>query len=143
LKLYDYQIIDGWWSKDKEGKEKLKEAKLGDTAYFQVEVKDIPVGKELTLQLFEYDYNFFIDWIDPDDDQFPEKELKKTAVVKHVGDKRIATVELLLDERWESMIKDDSDNRFHLNHIKRIYLPLIMIIFEFRLMTEHSILNHQ
>ncbi|MGM5632103.1 hypothetical protein O2K51_14485 [Apibacter raozihei] len=36
-------IIRGWWSSDKEGNNKIREAYLGDTVYFQFETRNIPV----------------------------------------------------------------------------------------------------
>ncbi|WP_417236997.1 hypothetical protein [Bizionia paragorgiae] len=52
-----------------------------------------------------------------DDEKFPEEEVVKKATVKN--DK--ATVELLLQENWEAMIKDDHDNPFSLNESLELY----------------------
>ena len=69
------EFVRGFWTKDRAGKEPLEKAVLGDTVYFQVITKGLSDGREITLQLFEYDYNFFIDWLDPDDNSFSEKEI--------------------------------------------------------------------
>ncbi len=106
-KPIDVEFSQGYWTYDEEGKQPLKEAKLGDTVYFHFKIKGIAAEKEIDLQLFDYDvfrvpHAFFLD-VNPDDDKFPEEEIHKTATVK--GGK--ATVELLLQEKWALVIDDD------------------------------------
>ncbi len=75
-------FIRGWWSDDPEGKNELVKAYLEDTVYFHIETKGIKEGEELKLKLYDYDRFLFNDWINPDDDEFPDKEIHKTARVK-------------------------------------------------------------
>lgn len=118
INVIDIEFVKGYWTSDKEGKEPLKKSKLGETVYFQVELKGLADGQEINLKLFEQDKNIFMmDWIDPDDEKFPEEEVVKKATIKN--DK--ATVELLLQENWEAMIKDDHDNAFSLNESLELY----------------------
>ena len=48
-------FIKGWWSSDSEGKEKIKEALIGETVYFHLETRDIPNGKPVFMSLFDDD----------------------------------------------------------------------------------------
>ncbi len=131
VEIRDPEIVKGWWSLDEEGDipyeygDDKKVLQLGETAYFQVEVKGIAVDEEITLKLYEYDYYWvgFIksDIIDPDDDEFPEEEIIKKATVKKKGDKKIATVELYLDESWDIVLKDDSNDPFNLDYKMELY----------------------
>ena len=96
----------------------LKNAKLEDTVYFQIETKGIANNQEITLKLREQDKNIFMtDWIDPDDKKFPEKEVVKKVIIH----KDKATVKLVLQGSWESMIQDDSDNSFSLDTTLELY----------------------
>ena len=118
INVIDIEFEKGYWTTDKEGKQPLEKSKLGETVYFHVELKGLADGQEINLKLFEQDKNIFMmDWIDPDDEKFPEEEVVKKATVKN--DK--ATVELLLQENWEAMIKDDHDNAFSLNESLELY----------------------
>ena len=58
-----------------------------------------------------------MDWVDPDDKKFPEEEVVKKAII--IDDK--ATVKLVLQESWESVIEDDSDNAFSLDSTLELY----------------------
>lgn len=112
------EIIKGWWTSDKKGKNILKKSKLGQTVYFHVETKGIANGQKITLKLFEQDKNIFmIDWIDPDDSKFAEEEVIKNGTVKN----NITTIKLALQESWETMIKDDSNNAFSLDQNLELY----------------------
>ncbi|MCF6351120.1 MAG: hypothetical protein L3J23_08865 [Flavobacteriaceae bacterium] len=121
INVLEPEFIKGYWTSDKEGQEILKKAKLEQTVYFHVETKGLAVGQELTMQLYDYDHTLWIDNIDPDDDEFPEKKVIKKAIVKTKGSKRIATVKLLLDQSWEALIKDDSDGAFALDESLELY----------------------
>lgn len=118
------QIIRGWWSYDEQGKktyaygEDRNKVKLGDTMYFNVETKGIIAGSELTLQLIDYDYFWWmgeqIDEYDPDDKEFPNDPVIVKAKVRGVTEegelkgKSIATTEgILMDEKWEPVINED------------------------------------
>lgn len=111
------EIIKGYWTSDKEGNEPLQKSKLGETAFFQIETKDINDGEKLELRLGEYDYAFWFDNLDPDDYEFPVEEVKKTITVKD----NKATVELFLEEIWEKVVKDDHDNWFQSNESIELY----------------------
>lgn len=117
------EIVRGWWTYDKEGeqpyvykmldensnKEKVY-VPLGDTMYFHVEVKGIKVGEEIELQLFDYDELFWkADILDPDDSKFPNDPVTSKEKIKQVGDKRIVTIEVKLEDSWEPVIQDDHD----------------------------------
>ncbi|TPN87110.1 hypothetical protein [Aquimarina algicola] len=129
------EIVRGWWTYDKEGEQpyiykKLDENKneeevsvlLGDTMYFHVEVKGIRAGEELEFQLFDHDHLLWIDEIDPDDSEFPNDPVFKKEKIKQVGDKRIATIEVKLEDSWEPVIKDDHDgNLVSLDHTIELY----------------------
>ncbi|OEK08617.1 hypothetical protein A8C32_03980 [Flavivirga aquatica] len=120
------ELVKGYWTSDKQGKKPLRKSNLGKTAYFHVETKDIKDGEKIKLSLAEYDYNhstyiFFgpllKDVIDPDDRKFPEEEVIKKATVKN----NKATVELILQENWDSLIQDDKDNAVPLDHSIELY----------------------
>ncbi len=117
------EIVGGWWSYDKEGKEKYvygeekNRVKLGDTMYFHVQTRDIIAGNELSLQLIDYDYFWWmgeqIDCYDPDTKNFPNDPVILKAKVRGVTEKgehfgkSIATVEILMDEKWEPVLSED------------------------------------
>lgn len=117
LYVESLEFVKGWWSTDKDGKELLKKAKLGDTVYFHVNVKGLADGQEITLKLAELDYYFGVDNIDPDDRKFPEEEVVKTAIINN--DK--AVVKLVLQDSWDVMIKDDSDELGNLDSTLELY----------------------
>ncbi len=102
------ELVSGWWSSDAEGNNKLVKAYLEETVYFHVETRGIKEGKELKLKLYDYDRFLFNDWINPDDDEFPDKEIHKTAKVNIVNGKYVASVKLELDPSWAIMIKQDA-----------------------------------
>ncbi|WP_027395150.1 hypothetical protein [Aquimarina latercula] len=130
------EIVKGWWTYDKEGEQpyvykELDENKneeeevsvpLGDTMYFHAEVKGIRAGEELEFQLFDHDHLLWIDEIDPDDSEFPNDPVFKKEKIKQVGDKRIATIEVKLEDSWEPVIQDDHDgNLVSLDHTIELY----------------------
>jgi hypothetical protein len=54
-------VIDGYWSRDIEGSEKINEARIGDKVYFHVQVQNIPIDflpesikNKITFGLFNY-----------------------------------------------------------------------------------------
>lgn len=117
------KIVKGWWTYDKKGdqpyyykmldenskREKIA-VELGETVYFHVEVKDIEVGSEIQLQLFDYDDFFGFDNLNMDTSRFPIDPIHKTGIVEIVDDKTITTIPLLLDEKWEAVIGDDHND---------------------------------
>lgn len=119
--IEDVEFVRGWWSSDAEGRIELKKNQLGEVVYFHVEVKGLAVDQKVILKLAEYDYNLFWDYFDPDDRKFPDKEKTHTETVQKVNEKYVVTTELTLDESWESMIKDDSDNSFSLDYTLELY----------------------
>ena len=110
-------IVKGWWSSDKDGEKILEESKLGQTVFYHVETKGIANGQKLDLKL--YDNDFYIHPIyyifKNDDDKFPDEEVIKSATIRTVKGRKYATVELLLSEKWESVIKDDIDMTINLD----------------------------
>ncbi|PZW39261.1 hypothetical protein LX95_02403 [Mesonia algae] len=130
INIAEPEFIEGWWTSDKDGQVPLEKSKLGETVYFHVETKGLAVGQELELNLAEYDYNasggfLFYDIIDPDDRKFPEDAVVKKATIEQKGNKRVATVELFLDEKWQGIIKDDHDVWFSLDESIELYWEVI------------------
>nr|WP_320117743.1 hypothetical protein [uncultured Marinifilum sp.] len=126
------RIIRGWWSSDREGNNILNESQLGETVFFHIETKGIAEGKELELKLYDRDYHWqftfnptlldsIINLLDRDDDEFPDEELVEKATVFNTGGKSIATLEILLSEKWESVIKDDIDKFANLDKKIELY----------------------
>lgn len=106
--------FSGWWSPDYEGKKNLERDKRGSksylekTVYFQLTVsKDIPLGTTIQFKLWDYDTGIFLDWLNPDDDEFAGKEIIKTGVVKEVEGKHRITIELFLSPSWHNEIRKD------------------------------------
>ncbi|CAA0155159.1 hypothetical protein TMP227_110005 [Tenacibaculum maritimum] len=97
------KILDGWWTKEREGVQNLKKAKLGDTVFFHIETKNIKDGEEIDCKLYDLD-KFIWDYLNPDDDKFNKEEVHKKATVKN----NKATIKLLLDLGWEKNLKDDT-----------------------------------
>lgn len=48
-------FVKGWWSSDKEGKNKITEAFLGDKVFFHIETKNIPNGEYIGTMLYDDD----------------------------------------------------------------------------------------
>ena len=110
-------IVKGWWSSDKEGEKILEESKLGETVFYHVETKGIANGQKLDLKLYDNDFYihplYYI--LKNDDDEFPDEEVIRRATIRTVKGRKCATVELLLSEKWESVIKDDIDMTVNLD----------------------------
>ncbi|MFA9372125.1 MAG: hypothetical protein ACERIH_10485 [Labilibaculum antarcticum] len=128
------RIIRGWWSSDREGNNNLKETQLSETVFFHIETKGIAEGKELELKLYDRDYHWqftsnptlldsIINLLDRDDDEFPDEEIVEKATVFNTGGKSIAILEILLSEKWESVIKDDIEKvgGYHLDNKIELY----------------------
>nr|WP_294932605.1 hypothetical protein [uncultured Flavobacterium sp.] len=106
--------FSGWWSPDYEGQKNLEtdnrgsKSSLDKTVYFQLNVsKDIPVGTNITFQLWDKDTGMFIDWIVPDDDKLDGKKVYRNAVVREVDGKHRMTIELFLNPKWDSDLLSD------------------------------------
>jgi len=111
--------FSGWWSPDYEGQRNLEtdsrgpKSSLEKTVYFQLNVsKDIPVGTNITFQLWDKDTGMFIDWIIPDDDKLDGKKVYRNAVVREVDGKHRLTIELFLNPKWDSDILKDKKGFF-------------------------------
>ncbi len=121
------KFINGWWSYDKEGKEiytygeEKNRLALGETVYFHVHTQGIKEGKEIKLQLYDYDHFFWVDQLNIDTSKFPNDTVIKKGKVQKVGDKYITTIALLLDESWEPVIHDDHDDKPSLDHNIELY----------------------
>lgn len=104
-----------YWSYDFEGKKRVSgdsnhkfRTTLEKTVYFQIDVNDrIPIGTTLQFKLYDYDTGLFMDWVNPDDDEFDGKEVIKTAVVREVDGKKRITIELFLELKWKKEIAED------------------------------------
>ena len=106
--------FSGWWSPDYEGQKNLEtdnrgpKSSLDKTVYFQLNVsKDIPLGTNITFQLWDKDTGMFIDWIVPDDDKLDGKKVYRNAVVREVDGKHRMTIELFLNPKWDSDLLSD------------------------------------
>ncbi|WP_438710794.1 hypothetical protein ACSTS3_19165 [Aquimarina muelleri] len=131
INILEPQFEDGWWSYDKDGKERYEWGEdeisipLGKTMYFNVKTKDIVAGEELEMQLMDYDYFWWlgehIDEYNIDTSKFPNDTVWKKAKVRAVDGQSIATVELLLNESWEPVIADDHDDAFSLDQNIELY----------------------
>ncbi|MBL4560885.1 MAG: hypothetical protein JKX79_07850 [Labilibaculum sp.] len=123
ITIAEPSIIRGWWSSDREGNNNLKESQLGETVFFHIETKGIAEGKELELKLYDRDYYLLsiINLLDRDDDEFPDKEVKKKATIRKIDRRGYATVELLLSEKWESVVKDDIEKFANLDKKIELY----------------------
>ncbi|WBX77453.1 hypothetical protein PG911_04085 [Tenacibaculum ovolyticum] len=118
IEVVHIELSKGYWTSDKEGKKPLKKSKLGKTVYFHIETEGIDDGKELKLRLGDYDYSFlFYSLLDFDDHKFPKEEVVKKAIIKD----NKATVELVLQESWESVVKDDHSMWFQSNESIELY----------------------
>lgn len=123
---YDYKEADnpiikdfpyGWWTYDFDGKKRVEHDKRNNTGFrsslekkvfFQLDVHDrIPIGTVIQFQLYDYDTGLFMDWVNPDDDEFGGKQIFRTAEVRELEGKKRITVELFLDPNWrEDIVKD-------------------------------------
>ncbi|MBE8724242.1 hypothetical protein [Flavobacterium hungaricum] len=106
--------FSGWWSPDYEGMRNLERDERGSksylekTVYFQLTVsKTIPVGTVIHFKLWDYDTGLFLDWLNPDDDEFSGKEVIKTGIVRDVEGKHRITIELFLNPTWNNEIRKD------------------------------------
>ncbi len=106
------KILNGWWTSDKGGNKTIKQAHLGDTVYFHIRTVNIASGEKISLKLYDLDVStvdeifgtYFLDYLNPDDDEFDEQEVHKQG---YVNSKGIATIELLLQESWENDLAAD------------------------------------
>ncbi|PAM91779.1 hypothetical protein B4N84_23405 [Flavobacterium sp. IR1] len=106
--------FSGWWSPDFAGQKNLDRdsdrarSYLDQTVYFQLNVsKDIPLGTNITFQLWDKDTGFFLDWVNPDDDELDAKKVYRNAVVREVDGKHRMTIELFLNPKWkDDLVKD-------------------------------------
>lgn len=56
---------EGWWSSDAEGNNRITEAKVGETVYFNLEMQHVTEEKKIFIKLYDYDgANFFPDEIE-------------------------------------------------------------------------------
>ncbi len=117
ITIAELDIVRGWWSSDKEGEKIINESQLGETVFYNVETKGIANGQKLDLKLYDNDYYihplYYI--LKNDDDEFPDEEVNKSATIRTVKGRKYATLELLLSEKWESVIKDDIDMTVNLD----------------------------
>lgn len=112
-------IFSGWWSPDYEGQRNLQKdnrglkSSLDKIVYFQLNVsKNIPVGTNITFQLWDQDTGAFIDWIVPDDDKLDGKKVYRNAIVREVDGKHRITIELYLNPKWNSDLLKDKTGFF-------------------------------
>ncbi|MFH7019137.1 hypothetical protein [Flavobacterium sp. FlaQc-47] len=106
--------FSGWWSPDYEGMRNLEKGLKGPKSYLEKKVyfqltvnKNIPLGTVIQFKLWDYDTGLFLDWLNPDDDEFAGKEVIKTGVVREVDGKHRITLELFLNPGWHNEIRKD------------------------------------
>ena len=113
----DPTLVKGVWTSEREGAKVITKANLEDTVYFQITTKDIADGEQLHLRLSEYDYTLGIDNLDPDDHEFPEREVKKTVTVQN----NQARLRLYLDPAWAASIQKDHTGTLRLDRTIELY----------------------
>ncbi|CAA0205333.1 type VI secretion system tube protein TssD [Tenacibaculum maritimum] len=102
-KVRNPRILNGYWSKNKDSKQLIKKAKLGDTVYFHIETQDIDNGEQLHCKLYDLDV-FIFDYFDPDDSKFNQREVDRKLQVQN----NKAVISLQLQETWEENLKKDT-----------------------------------
>lgn len=117
--------FSGRWSADYDGLINLERVPSGSksylekTVYYQLTVsEDIPLGTSIQFKLWDYDTGLFLDWLNPDDDEFGGKEVIKTGIVREVNGKHRITIELFLNPNWHNDLRKD------LGFFKNGYLEL-------------------
>lgn len=101
-------LIFGYWSSDREGEKIVTKSNLGNIVYFNIRTINVKDKTKIKFQLFDED-------IISDDNKFPKSSKNKTVSEKKiiktiVINNSTATIELKLEDSWESMIHDDFDN---------------------------------
>jgi hypothetical protein len=99
--------LNGYWSKDKEGKLKITKANLGEMVYFHLTAEGIKDNTEIVLQLEEDD-----GLLKKQETLFKRLNSNKKVVEQNINKKvfiknKHATVSLYLDELWADMIEKD------------------------------------
>lgn len=111
-------FIDGWWSSDAEGKERITEAEIGDVVYFHVETREIPDHKIVFMTLqeddrvaneAEDDENEKLN-LEKDDPKNPGKKMPSLfeKVINNKTSKKLALVNL------DRFFKDEQDEELEL-----------------------------
>ncbi len=101
-------LISGYWSSDKDGKKIVTKASLGSVIYFHIKTSGIQKNADIKLKLYEDDSGF-----SKDDKKFPtvvkSKSINDLEIIKStkLDNSGKATIELILEESWASMIEDD------------------------------------
>lgn len=120
--------FSGWWSPDYKGISNLErgpngsKSYLGKTVYYQLTVsEDIPVGTNITFQLWDKDTLMFVDFLEPDDYKLGGKKVYRNAVVREVDGKHRITIELFLNPNWNSDLVTDITGYFKLNNCLDFY----------------------
>ncbi len=146
INVYDPEILKAWWSYDEEGKnvyffekdDKRNVLRLGETMYFNVELRGVTVGNTLELQLFDKDVELggvevlrpmslsgstmpLGDMVDPDTDKFPDKPVIFKPEIKKVDGKKMVSFKVELQESWEQVITDDRQKYFNLDQNIELY----------------------
>jgi len=106
--------FSGCWTSDYEGMRNLEQdatnpsSHLGETVYFQLKVcNTIPVGTNITFQLWDKDYGGILKWFLSDDDTFDGKKVYRNAVVREVHGEHRMTVKLFLNPKWYDALVAD------------------------------------
>lgn len=104
----DINIINGYWSSDKNGMQPITKANLDELVYFNIKTSRKFEGKEIKLKLFEDDGD-----LRKPDEKFPaisndKKNLIKREYIKTVKIKnQKATIEISLLNIWDSILDKD------------------------------------
>ncbi len=100
-------IFSGCWTSDYEGMRNLERdatnpsSNLGETVYFQLKVSNtIPIGTNITFQLWDKDFGGILKWFLSDDDTLDGKRVYRNAVVREVHGEHRMTVKLFLNPKW-------------------------------------------
>ncbi len=107
-------VLNGYWSKDKEGKIKITNTNLGEVVYFQLSSVGLKDNTKIVLQLQENDGYFFkpsTKFLTTDKNKKTSyQEINKNIYIKNGK----AIVSLYLDELWADMIDKDLGNEIEL-----------------------------
>lgn len=112
-------FVRGWWSSDKEGKNKITEAFLGDKVFFHIETKNIPNGKYIGTMLYDDDLKKIKE--EKDNNKGSDKialgpkggDDYKYLRYREVKDNKIV-ITILLEGIFENLIEEEEDKQIEL-----------------------------
>ena len=91
------EIIEGWWSSDFEGNNKINEGFMEETVYFQIKTKNVDDGQKLHLKLKDQGEGIF--------DNSKKISIDYTTEIKD----NKATISLKLNSDWNQIFANEND----------------------------------